>query len=131
MSYGKPYATQDCPIVYNTIHPSQCNSHNNLSPEDILNKYVPQGFSNFKLEGRTLGMFENMANLVRYMVKPEYQGKGIGSNILKDIIEKNKERHIKIQYFKQNSVGKLYQRLGFILVGETKYHYQMEKIKTK
>ena len=73
LSYGKPYATQDCPIVYNTLHPEQCNSHNNLSPEDILTKYVPQGFSNFKLEGRTLGISENLCNLIRYMVKPEYQ----------------------------------------------------------
>lgn len=73
LSYGKPYLTQDCPIEHNTLHPTQCNSHNNLSPEDILTKYAPQGFSNFKLEGRTLGMFENISNLVRYMVKPEYQ----------------------------------------------------------
>ena len=58
---------------------------------------------------------------------PEYQGKGIGTKILKDIIEKNKERNIKLQYFKKNPVGKLYERLGFILVSETKYHYQMEK----
>ena len=58
---------------------------------------------------------------------PEYQGKGIGTKILKDIINQNKERNIKLQYFKQNLVGNLYERLGFILTGESKYHYQMEK----
>jgi len=62
---------------------------------------------------------------------PEYQGKGIGTKILKDIINQNMERNIKLQYFKQNPVGKLYQRLGFALVGESKYHYQMEKQKIK
>ena len=36
-----------------------------------------------------------------------------------------------MQYFKQNSVGNLYKRLGFVLVGESKYHYQMEKAKIK
>ena len=58
---------------------------------------------------------------------PEYQGRGIGTKILKDIIKQNMERNIKLQYFKQNPVGKLYQRLGFILVNESKYHYQMKK----
>ena len=61
----------------------------------------------------------------------EYQGRGIGTKIIEDIINQNKDKKIKLQYFKQNPVGKLYQRLGFVLVGETKYHYQMEKRKIK
>ena len=73
LSYGKPYATQDCPILFNTLHPSQCGSHNNITPEEIYNVYAPKGFVNFKLEGRTLGIMENMCNYVKYMVKPEYQ----------------------------------------------------------
>lgn len=62
---------------------------------------------------------------------PEYQGKGIGSKVLKDIIEKYKDKDIEIQYFKQNPVGKLYERLGFIHSGETEFHYQMIKEKAK
>ena len=58
---------------------------------------------------------------------PEYQGQGIGSKILKDILEENKNKNIEIQYFKQNPVGKLYKELGFIPNGETEYHYQMIK----
>ena len=60
---------------------------------------------------------------------PEYQRNGIGSKILKEKIEENKDRNIEIQYFKQNPVGKLYERLGFIPSGETKFHYQMIKPK--
>ena len=30
-----------------------------------------------------------------------------------------------LQYFKQNPVGKLYERFGFKQVGETEFHYQM------
>jgi len=60
---------------------------------------------------------------------PEYQGKGIGTKILKDILEINKDKNIHIQYFKQNPVGNLYARLGFIPNGETDYHYQMIKRK--
>lgn len=58
---------------------------------------------------------------------PEYQGKGIGSKILKDILDENKDKDIEIQYFKQNPVGKLYERLGFVPSGETEFHYQMMK----
>lgn len=60
---------------------------------------------------------------------PEYQGKGIGTKILKDKLEENKDRNIDIQYFKQNPVGKLYERLGFVPSGETEFHYQMVKEK--
>lgn len=73
LSYGKPYATAGCPITFNTLHPNALNSHNNLTPEEIYNTYVPNGYVNFKLEGRTLGILENLLNYVRYMVKPEYQ----------------------------------------------------------
>lgn len=60
---------------------------------------------------------------------PEYQGKGIGTKLLKDKLEENKDRDIEIQYFKQNPVGTLYERLGFIPNGETQFHYQMIKQK--
>ena len=60
---------------------------------------------------------------------PQYQNMGIGSNILKAKLEENNDKNIEIQYFKQNPVGKLYERLGFTPNGETEFHYRM--IKTK
>ena len=58
---------------------------------------------------------------------PKYQGNGIGTMILNNIIEKYKDKNIEIQYFKNNPVGALYERLGFVLNGETEFHYQMIK----
>ena len=58
---------------------------------------------------------------------PEYQGQGIGTDILKRKLEEHKEQDIRIRFFKQNPVGALYEKLGFSLSGETEFHYQMIK----
>ncbi len=60
-------------------------------------------------------------------ILPEYQNRGIGTAILQDVIEKHADKEIHLQYFKQNPVGRLYERLGFRQCGETAYHYQMRK----
>lgn len=41
--------------------------------EDIQNRFLPMGFSNFKLEGRSLGSAMVLEFLLYYMTKPEYQ----------------------------------------------------------
>ena len=40
---------------------------------DIQNVYLPKGFSNFKIEGRSLGSALVLEFLLYYLVKPEYQ----------------------------------------------------------
>lgn len=40
---------------------------------DIKNVYLPMGFSNFKIEGRSLGSALILEFLLYYMTKPEYQ----------------------------------------------------------
>ena len=44
-----------------------------ISVDDIKNVYLPMGFSNFKIEGRSLGSALVLEFLLYYMVKPEYQ----------------------------------------------------------
>lgn len=41
--------------------------------EDIRNKYLPAGFSDFKIEGRSLGSALLLEFILYYMTKPEYQ----------------------------------------------------------
>lgn len=41
--------------------------------EDIQKRYLPMGFSHFKIEGRGLGSAMILEFLLYYMVKPEYQ----------------------------------------------------------
>ena len=44
-----------------------------ISIGDIRNVYLPMGFSNFKIEGRSLGSALILEFLLYYMTKPEYQ----------------------------------------------------------
>lgn len=44
-----------------------------ISVEDIQNRYMPMGFSNFKIEGRGLGSALILEFLLYYLTKPEYQ----------------------------------------------------------
>ena len=41
--------------------------------DDIKNIYIPMGFTNFKIEGRSLGSALILEFLLYYMTKPEYQ----------------------------------------------------------
>lgn len=41
--------------------------------EDIQNTYLPMGFSNFKIEGRSLGSAIILEFLLYYMTRPEHQ----------------------------------------------------------
>lgn len=44
-----------------------------IGTNDILNIYLPMGFSNFKIEGRGLGSAVVLEFLLYYMTKPEYR----------------------------------------------------------
>ncbi|MCQ2578041.1 MAG: hypothetical protein MJ176_05875 [Treponema sp.] len=44
-----------------------------ISVDDIQKSYVPMGFSNFKIEGRSLGSALLLEFILYYMTKPEYQ----------------------------------------------------------
>lgn len=56
--------------LYDTIGHST-----HVTPEDLYNKYVPMGFVNFKIEGRTTPDTNLLETYMYYMVKPEYRDK--------------------------------------------------------
>lgn len=112
--------------------------------ESVQKEYFKKFIDTYKnnsyiieFEGKDIGFYndeileDGSYEIGNICIIPEFQGKGIGSQILKQKIEENCDKDIKIQFFKQNSVGKLYERLGFVSHSETKYHYQMIKYKTK
>lgn len=44
-----------------------------IGVNDIINTYLPMGFTNFKIEGRSLGSAMILEFILYYMTKPEYQ----------------------------------------------------------
>ena len=44
-----------------------------ISVRDIMDTYLPMGFSNFKIEGRGLGSARVLEFILYYMTRPEYQ----------------------------------------------------------
>lgn len=78
---GKPFNMSDyseftvkknihCPSKGNNIFDSKKCSHH-ISPEDITEKYLPMGFHQFKIEGRTASKLFLIENYMYYLIKPE------------------------------------------------------------
>lgn len=65
----EPYC---CACMNKTLYQS-VDSPVHISPEDIYEKYVPMGFCNFKIEGRSVPDVNLLENYVYYMVKPEHR----------------------------------------------------------
>ena len=109
------------------IEEAQRNYFKNFIEQVKENVYIIQ------LNGKDIGFYngetleDGSYEIGNICIIPEYQGRGIGTEILKDMIELHQQEDIHIQYFKQNPVGNLYRRLGFKENGETKFHYQMIK----
>ena len=82
----------------------------------ITNDKIDIGFLNYQI--KESGDLE-IGNIC---IVKEYQRRGIGTQILQDILSKNKNRNIFIQCFKQNPVYVLYERIGFKKIRETKTH---------
>ena len=107
--------------------------------EEQQKKYFKRFIETYKegafiisFDGKDIGFYNGCMTDDKYEIGniciiPEYQNRGIGTDILKDVLSENSGKEITIQYFKQNPVGRLYERLGFKFLGETQFHYQMIK----
>lgn len=68
-------------------------------------------------------------NIIEIHIIPEYQGNGIGSSIIKNIIEQavKRDKSVNIGCFIDNNRAKaLYERLGFKIIRRTDTHYEMK-----
>ena len=60
-------------------------------------------------------------------IRPEYQGRGIGSSILEQIISDAAQRHepVSLRVLRVNPARVLYERLGFKMIEERPTHFSM------
>lgn len=68
--YPEMKQTISCQYMKRTLFDIK-NLSTHITPDDIWEKYVPMGFSQFKIEGRTLDIFNLMEHYLYYMIKPE------------------------------------------------------------
>ncbi|MEG0502057.1 MAG: GNAT family N-acetyltransferase [Cellulosilyticaceae bacterium] len=107
--------------------------------EAVQTKYLEESFGLetqliITYEDKEIGVLElnelaQRIDVVELEILPEYQRKGIGTQILQDIIDEYTEKgtHVGIGCFKINRDAKrLYERLGFSLIKETNTHYVLE-----
>lgn len=86
-----------------------------------------------QLNGKDIGFYSGKTlengdyEIGNICIIQKYQNGGIGTQVIRDIIELHKEQNLHVQYLKQNSVGSLYKKLGFLQSGETEFHYQLIK----
>ena len=111
---------------------------NDKDQREYFGKFIDQVKDNayiIEVDGVDIGFYngEDIDNdtyeIGNICILEKYQGRGIGTKILTYILEKYKNQNITIQYFKINPVGNLYKRLGFVLDGESEFHFQMIKRK--
>lgn len=81
-----------------------------------------QDIGQLSLEDRGVDLY-----LAGIYVLPAFQGKGIGTAVLMDILLAAQMRQltVSLQVLKVNPARKLYERLGFKLTRETETHYLM------
>jgi GNAT superfamily N-acetyltransferase len=97
--------------------------------------FCPEDINIIQFESRDVGMYELEYRgddyfLSRIEIKPEFQNRGIGSAVIKMMIDKvgPTRKPLRLQVFKINPAQSVYTRLGFIKTGETENHYQMELV---
>ena len=79
--------------------------------------------------GRLMVLREkNSALLVDISLLAEHRGRGIGGELLRDLIQQCKHSRVplKLQVLKTNPALRLYERLGFLRTGEDQMYIQME-----
>jgi ribosomal protein S18 acetylase RimI-like enzyme len=91
------------------------------------------GFQVILYQDKRCGYFrqENLADAIKIheiVLLPSFQGKGIGTTILKRVQKQARRDHlpVQLQVLKSNQAAKLYERLGFKVTGATDTHKLME-----
>ena len=85
-------------------------------------------------DGRLIGTIatnetEDCIEIGQFFILPDYQNKGIGTHLLKSILDKADQlgKNVTLRFLKNNPVKSLYVRNGFRLVDTSEILYYMER----
>ncbi len=86
------------------------------------------------MDGKNVGVIavewrEIDAFIANIEILPEYQGRGLGAAVIAHVIEEANARDfpVRLQALKINPARRLYERLGFVVTGETETHMLMRR----
>lgn len=143
----KNYTNSDYDFVYNLKKISYkyyvediWGTWNDEQQKIFFNSYISKQKDNIRIiyvNNEKIGFFDdynidlNTYEIVNICLLPQFQGKGIGTKILKEKLDENCNRTILIQCFIKNPVVSLYRRLGFTDYEKTATHIKLKKTPTK
>ena len=94
--------------------------------------FDPAQWQVVQLDGRDIGVLclereEGGLFLANIEILPPFQNRGIGTRIIEDILASARRDclPVRLQVLKVNPARRLYERLGFVVTGETDTHYLM------
>ena len=66
--------------------------------------------------------------LIQIQITPQYQGQGIGYQLIHQLIQQAQKSNLRVglSVIKTNPALRLYKRLGFAIVDEKQYEYELE-----
>ena len=109
---------------------------NEENQKKLFNKFMKENSKNIELiylKDKLVGFYngklkdDKSYEIDNICIMPEYQNRGIGTAVLKEILFENKDKEIILQCFKENPASKLYERMGFKKIEENETHYIMIK----
>ena len=105
-----------------------------LSNEDHLLRinYLFDQAQVIVLAGQDIGLLkideqESNIEIVQIQIDPKFQGKGIGRQIVSNVIDKSKvlKKNVLLSVLKENKARELYLRIGFKIIGEDDHSFIM------
>ncbi|HEX8564471.1 MAG TPA: GNAT family N-acetyltransferase [Pyrinomonadaceae bacterium] len=104
----------------------------NWQRESFIKAFNPSEGKIIVIDGKDAGYLwviekDNEVLLASIRLLPGFQNHGIGSKIIRDLLEKS-EKPVRLQVLKVNPARHLYERLGFEICEETATHFTMKSV---
>lgn len=99
---------------------------------DMKNKFMPGTHKIIQVDEQDVGTIliqEELGHfkLAHLELLPQFQNKGIGTKLIKEILDKakTKNKYVWLKVLKTNPAIELYKKLGFVKIGEEELKYIM------